>query len=263
MNRAVVSRENLTERKRMEQDPVSGAERTHGVPLDRKVARGDPIVNKLLAALPRKEYQRLRAGFEPVTLTYGEVLYEPGEPSRYVYFPNDALVSLLATVEDHQALEVGLVGREGMVGISLALGMRDSPVRGLVQATGTAMRMSVVRFRKEFRKSPRLQGELCRLLHAQLFQARQTAACNRFHVVEARLARWLLTTRDRVRSDQFLLTQDFLSNLLGVRRVGISMAAGALRKRKLIGYSRGKIRILDRKGLEAASCSCYGTIKHV
>jgi CRP-like cAMP-binding protein len=261
--RVIVSREDLTERKRMEHSPVSGAERTDGERLDRKVAKGDPIANKLLASLPRKEYQSLRAGLQPVTLTYGDVLYEPGEPSRYVYFPNDALVSLLATVEGQQALEVGLVGCDGMVGISLALGMRAPPVRGLVQVTGTAMRMNVVRFRKELRKSPRLQGELCRLLHAQLFQARQTAACNRFHVVEARLARWLLTARDRVRSDQFLLTQDFLSQLLGVRRVGISMAAGALQKRKLIRYSRGKIRILERKGLEAAACSCYATIKRV
>jgi PAS domain S-box-containing protein len=262
----VVSRENISERKRMEHSPVSGAERLHRErPLgpEREVAKGSPIANKLLAALPRKDYQRLLGGFEPVTLTYGEVLYEPNEPSRYIYFPNDALVSLLATVEGDQALEVGLVGCEGMVGVSLALGMRAPPVRCLVQVTGTAMRMNVVRFRKELRRIPLLQGELCRLLHTQLFQARQTAACNRFHVVEARLARWLLTTCDRVRSDQFLLTQEFLSNLLGVRRVGISAAAGALQKRKLIGYSRGKIRILDRKGLEAAACSCYETIKRV
>ena len=265
-SRVVVSREHTAGRKRMEQGPASGVESTHGEPLlglARKAAKGNPIANKLLAALPRKEYQSLRAGFEPVTLSYGEVLYEPGEPGRYVYFPNDALVSLLATVEGGQALEVGLVGCEGMVGVSLALGMRAPPVRGLVQVTGTAMRMNVVRFRKELRKSPCLQGELCRLLHTQLFQARQTAACNRFHVVEARLARWLLTTRDRVRSDEFLLTQEFLSNLLGVRRVGISTAAGALQKRKLIGYSRGKIRILNPKGLEAASCSCYGIVKGV
>ena len=262
--RAIVSRENVVERKRMKQSPASGVERTHGerlLGLDRKVAKGGPVANKLLASLPRKEYQSLLGGFEPVTLTCGEVLYEAGEPSRYVYFPNDALVSLLATVEGGQALEVGLVGCEGMVGISLALGMRAPPVRCLVQATGTAMRMNVVRFRKELSKSPRLQGELCRLLHAQLFQARQTAACNRFHVVEARLARWLLTARDRVRSDEFLLTQEFLSNLLGVRRVGVSIAASALQRRKLIGYSRGKITILDRKGLEAASCGCYEIVR--
>jgi CRP-like cAMP-binding protein len=203
----------------------------------------------------------LRAGFEPVTLTHVEVLYEPGEATRYVYFPNDALVSLLTTVEGHEALEVGLVGREGMVGISVALGVELASVRALVQSTGTALRMNAVRFRREFRKSPPLQSELYRFIHVKLAQARQTAACNRFHVLEARLARWLLMTRDRVRSNRFLLTQEFLSDMLGVRRVGVSIAAGALQERKLISYSRGKIRILDRKGLEAASCSCYGFVK--
>jgi PAS domain S-box-containing protein len=273
--RVVVSRENVTERKRVERIPGDGAarevvsrknvaehkrqERLLG--LEHKVAKGDPIANSLLAALPREDYQGLLAGLEPVTLAYGEVLYEPGEPIRHVYFPNDSLVSLLTTVEGHQALEVGLVGREGMVGISLALGMDVSSVRALVQGTGTAMRMNAARFRKEFRKSLPLQGELYRFTHAKLAQARQTAACNRFHVVEARLARWLLMTRDRVRSDQFLLTQEFLADMLGVRRVGVSMAAGALQKRKLISYSRGKIRILDRKGLEAASCGCYEVVK--
>jgi hypothetical protein len=139
-----------------------------------------------------------------------------------------------------------------MVGISLALGIDVSSVRALVQGTGTAMRMSAARFRKEFRKGLPLQGELYRYAHAKLVQARQTAACNRFHVVEARLARWLLMTRDRARSDQFLLTQAFLADMLGVRRVGVTQAAGTLQQRKLISYSRGKIRILDRHGLEAA-----------
>jgi CRP-like cAMP-binding protein len=260
----IVSRENVVERKRTERIFGGRAEVKHGEPLlglDRKVAKGGPIANNLLAALPRKEYRSLLAGLEPVTLTYGEVLFEPGEPIRHVYFPNDCLVCLLTTVEGHQALEVGLVGREGMVGISLALGIGASSVRALVQAGGTAMRMDAARFRKEFRKSTQLQSELYRFIHAQLVQARQTAACNRFHVVEARLARWLLMTRDRLRSDQFRLTQDFLADMLGVRRVGVSIAAGALQKRKLISYSRGKITILDRKGLEAASCGCYEIVR--
>jgi len=246
--RGVVSRKNLAERRREER-------------LLGKVAKGNPIANILLAALPRKDYKSLLAGLEPVTLTYGEVLCEPGEPITHVYFPNDCLVSLLTTVEDHHALEVGLVGREGMVGISLALGTGVSSVRALVQGTGTAMRMNAALFRKEFRKSLPLQGELYRFIHAELAQARQTAACNRFHRVEARLARWLLMTRDRVRSAQFLLTHAFLADMLGVRRVGVSLAAGALQRRKLISYTRGKITILDRKGLEAASCGCYGIIK--
>jgi len=251
--RGVFSRKNSAERKRQE--------RLLG--LRRKVAKEGSIANSLLAGLPRKDYRRLLAGLEPVTLTYGEVLFEPGELIRHVYFPNDSIVSLLTTVEGHHALEVGLVGREGLVGISLALGVDVSSIRALVQGTGTAMRMNAARFRKEFHKSLPLQGELYRYAHAKLAQARQTAACNRFHVVEARLARWLLMTRDRVRSDEFLLTQAFLADMLGVRRVGVTKAAGDLQQRKLISYSRGKIRILDRKGLEATSCGCYEIIENL
>jgi len=229
----------------------------------KKVAKGNSIANSLLAALPRKDYQRLLAGLEPVTLTFGEVLYEPGEPIRHVYFPNDSLVSLLTTVEDHEALEVGLVGREGMVGISLALGIDVASVRALVQGTGTALRMKTARFHKEFRQSGPLQRELYRYTHAKLAQARQTAACNRFHVVEARLARWLLMTRDRLQSNDFRLTQELLSHMLGVQREGVTRAAGQLQKRKLIEYSRGNIRIVDRRGLEAASCSCYRIVRNM
>jgi CRP-like cAMP-binding protein len=220
-----------------------------------------PVANSMLAALPRREYQRLLAGLEPVTLSFGEVLYEPGEPIRHVYFPGNSLVSLLTLVEDHLALEVGMIGREGMVGISLALGIEESSVRALVQGTGTAMRMKTARFRREFRKSLPLQRELYRYTHALMAQVTQTAACNRFHVVEARCARWLMMTRDRVRSDRFRLTQEFLGHMLGVRRVGVTKAARALQRRKLISYSRGHIRILDQKGLEAASCSCYEIVK--
>ena len=251
--RVVVSRENVTERKR--------AERIPGNVTGHKVAEGGPIANSLLAALPAKDYQGLLAGFELVTLTYGEVLFEPGEPIRHVYFPNDSLVSLLTTIEGHEALEVGLVGREGMIGISLVLGMDVSSVRALVQGAGTALRMNAARFRKQFRKSLPLQGELYRYAHAMLIQARQTAACNRFHAVAGRLARWLLMTHDRARSDQFLLTQKFLADMLGVRRAGVTKAAGTLQQRKLISYSRGKIRMLDRQGLEAASCGCYEAVK--
>jgi PAS domain S-box-containing protein len=273
--RVVVSRENVDGRKGVERihadgaargalSRESGAERKRQerlLGLEHRAAKGDLIANRLLAGLPRKDYQSLLAGLKPVTLTYGEVLYEPGEPIRHVYFPSDSLVSLLTTVEGHHALEVGLVGREGMVGVSLALGMDVAPVRALVQGTGTAMRMSAERFRKEFRKSLPLQGELHRYAHAKLSEARQTAACNRFHAVEARVARWLLMTRDRLGSDEFLLTQEFLADLLGVRRVGVSMAAGALQRRNLISYARGKIAILDRKGLQAASCGCYEVLK--
>ena len=220
-----------------------------------------PAANSMLAALPRKQYGHLLASLESVALNFGEVLYEPGERIRHVYFPNDSLVSLLTPVEGHLALEVGMVGREGMVGIPLYLGSDVSPVRALVQGAGTAMRMKSARFCREIRKSPQLQQEVGRYTGALMAQITQTAACNRFHVVEARLARWLLMTRDRVRSDEFRLTHEFLGHMLGVRRVGVTTAARALQRRKLISYSRGKIKILDQKGLEAACCSCYELVK--
>jgi CRP-like cAMP-binding protein len=220
-----------------------------------------PVANSLLAALPRNECQRLIASLEQVALTSGEILYEPGQKIEYVYFPIDSLVSLLTLVDQHKALEVSLVGREGMVGIPLTLEIGISPVRALVQGAGTDMRMKAAPFLKEFRQSPALQRELRRYTYALMAQITQTAACNRFHVVEARLARWLLMTYDRVQSNPFHLTQEFLSHMLGVRRVGVTKAARTLQKSKLISYSRGRITILDRKGLEAASCSCYEIVR--
>jgi CRP-like cAMP-binding protein len=220
------------------------------------------IPNLLLAALPRKSYAELLPGLTPVTLTFGDVLYEPGQKIDQVYFPSDSMVSLLTLVEDHLALEVGLVGLEGVVGSPLALGVDRSPVRALVQGGGAAMRMSAGSFRSALRRSPPLQRGLLRYVNALMSQVTQTAACNRFHLVEARLARWLLMTRDRMRSDEFRLTQDFLSHMLGVRRVGVTEAAGALQRRKLIEYSRGVIGILDDRGLEAAACSCYRIVRN-
>lgn len=219
------------------------------------------IENSLLAAVPRKEYRRLLAGLEPVTLTFGEVLYEPGETIRHVYFPGASLVSLLTLADGHLALEVGLIGREGMVGIPLVLGHNVSSVGALVQGTGTAMRMASAHFLEEFRLSLPLQQKLYRYTHTLMAQISQTAACNRFHVVEKRLARWLLMTHDRVKSDQFRMTHEFLGHMLGVRRVGVTKAAQALQQRKLIRYSRGDITVLDRSGLEAAACECYEVVK--
>jgi len=229
--------------------------------LEPKIAAQDRIANNLLAALPRKDYLGLLDGFEPVTLTYGTVLYEPDEPISHVFFPVDCLVSLLTTVEGRQAMEVGLVGREGMVGISLALGMDVSSVRALVQGTGTAMRMKAARFHKGFEHCLPLQRELYRYTYVKLAMARQTVACNRFHPIEARLARWLLMTSDRLLSQEFVLTQEFLGDMLGVLRAAVNRAAGSFQQRNLIGYRRGKIKILDRKGLEAASCRCYTRIE--
>jgi CRP-like cAMP-binding protein len=222
-----------------------------------------PVANSLLAALPRKEYQRLLTGLEPVTLTFGDVLYKPGEPIRHVYFPSDSLVSLLTLVEGHMALEIGLVGREGMLGIPVALGINDSPVRALVLGTGTALRMTSEHFRSEHGKYGPLHTELNRYIHERIVQITQTAACNRFHPIEARLARWLLMTRDRMGTNHFRHTQELLGNMLGVLRVAVTKAASALQQRKLIRYSRGNISILDGNGLEAAACRCYQVVKDV
>ena len=226
-----------------------------------RAAKLEPVANSMLAALPRALYQRLLGGLERVTLDFGAVLYEPGDPIRDVYFPNNSVVSLLTLVEGRLALEVGLVGREGMVGLPLALGSDVSPVRALVQGTGTAMRMTAARFRRELRKSLPLQSGLHRYANILMAQISQTAACNRFHRVEARLARWLLMMRDRARSSHIHLTHKFLSSMLGVRREGVTEAAGKLQAAGLIEYRRGNISILDHLGLEAACCSCYEIVR--
>jgi CRP-like cAMP-binding protein len=254
---ALVTRESVSEHRR------ARAARDPGRATARRIAAvaraGTP--NRLLAALPAAEYERLLASLEPVTLTYGEVLYEPGEKMRHVYFPNDCLVSLLTVVEGHRALEVGLVGREGMVGSRLAMGIAASSVRALVQGTGTAVRMKSARFLQEFRRSPALQRALFNFTDALMLQITQTAACNRFHTVGERLARWLLMTRERLSSSEFYLTHEFLADMLGVRRVGVTSAASALQRRRLIRYRRGTITILDQRGLEAAACSCYRQVR--
>jgi CRP-like cAMP-binding protein len=226
-----------------------------------QAAKLEPVTNTIFAALPKLLYQRLLRGSELATLDFGDVLYEPGDPIQYVYFPNNCVVSLLTLVEAGRALEVGLVGREGMVGVSLALGSDVSAVRARVQGGGTAMRMKAARFRKELRKSLPLQSAVHRYANALMVQVSQTAACNRFHMVDARLARWLLMMRDRGRSSHIHLTHEFLSAMLGVRREGVTVAAGKLQAAGLIQYSRGNINILDHQGLEAASCACYEIVR--
>ena len=226
-----------------------------------RAAKQSSSANHLLAAVPRIVYQRMLTGLVPIELTYGQVLYEPEGPIRDVYFPIDCLVSLLTAVDKRRTLEVGMVGNEGMVGMPMALGIGISAVRSLVQGSGTAMRMTAARFRAEFKNNMPLQRALFRYNHLLMAQISQTAACNRFHEAEPRLARWLLMTSDRLHADEFLLTQEFLSHMLGVRREGVTRAAGALHRRKLIDYRRGKITILDRKGVEAAACTCYRIVK--
>jgi CRP-like cAMP-binding protein len=220
-----------------------------------------PLANRLLAALPKKEYQQLLPELEPVTLTFGDILFEPGDNIRHVYFPNNSIVSLLSAVGEREHVEVGMVGSDGMAGLPVFMGVSKSRTRGLVQGEGGAMRMKATALRKEITNGSSLQKLLHRYTHALLTQISQTAACNRFHLVNPRLARWLLMTHDRIEGDEFRLTQEFLSKMLGVRREGVTLAAGILQKQKLIRYSRGRIRILDRAGLERASCNCYAMVK--
>jgi CRP-like cAMP-binding protein len=217
--------------------------------------------NLLLTALPSAERRRLTALCEPIELTFGQVLCEQGARIRHVYFPSGGFISLISTLDDRPKLEVGLVGSEGMLGISLLLDVHVAPLTGLVQGTGSALRMDAARFSDELKRSPALRGALNSYLYVLMSQFAQMAACTRFHVVQARLARWLLMTRDRARSDEFYLTQEFIAYMLGVRRVGISRAARALQKRKLIRYTRGRMTVLDGRGLEAASCACYAVAR--
>ena len=221
------------------------------------------IPNRLLGSLPRREYQRLLPYLETVDLAYAEVLHEPRSRIRYVYFPNTCLVSLLGTVDGQRAAEVGLVGAEGIVGISAALGLPESPFLTVVQGRGMAMRMTATDLQREIVSAVELQRSLFRFTHQLMTQIAQTAACNRFHVVTQRMARWLLTTRDRVHSGEFRITQEFLARMLGVRRVGVTEAAMSLQQRKLIAYNRGNMVILDHRGLTAAACSCYKVVKDI
>jgi CRP-like cAMP-binding protein len=222
-----------------------------------------PAPNRILAGLPPKEYQRLAAQLEPVELRFGQVLYEPGGSIRHVYFPINCLVSLLTAVDKRRTLEVGMVGNEGMTGMPFVLGVEVSGVRALVQGGGKALRIAAIPFRTEFNRSRPLQQALFRYTYALMAQISQTAACNRFHDSQARLARWLLMTRERVGADGFAMTQEFLAHMLGLRREGVTEAASALKRSKLISYHRGRIDILDVNGLKASSCACYQLVKKV
>lgn len=213
--------------------------------------------NRLLASLPRMEREQLLANCEQIELTFAKVLYRAGERVPHVYFPTGSCISLVTPIDGGASLEVGLVGNEGMLGIALILGVDVAPFHAVVQGAGPALRIRAPSFLHLLEQSAALKRALKRYLYVSLSQLAQSAACTRFHVVEARLASWLLMTQDRAHADNFHLTHVFLAYMLGVRRVGITKAANSLQNKKLISYRRGDIKIIDRVGLEAASCGCY------
>ena len=219
--------------------------------------------NYLIARLPKAARVRLDAIGQVVDLPLSQVLGEAGDPTRHVHFPIDGFVSLLAQVDSEHVIEVGMVGREGMLGIQLALGVASEPLKSLVQGQGQALRIDAAAFRRELEASPVLRTTLDRYVYVLLSQHARAAACLRFHMIEERLARWLLMSQDRAFSDVFQLTQEFLAYMLGVRRVGVTVAAGELQRRGLIAYERGEMRIVDRAGLELAACSCYASDRAV
>ncbi len=215
------------------------------------------VENHLIELLPRKDRVHLLAVCEPVQLVLGDVLCEPGNPMRHVYFPTDGFISLVALSDGKPALEVGMVGREGMLGAHLALGVVTAPLHAVVQGPGGAWRVGSTAFRGELKRSPALRRSLNHYLYVLMTQLAASASCLRFHLIGPRLARWLLMSQDRAHADRFRVTHEFLAYMLGVRRVGITMAAGALQRGGLIEYHRGELTVLDRRGLEAAACGCY------
>ena len=217
--------------------------------------------NRLLASLPKAEYKRLASVLEQVQLTFGEVLYEADETIDFVYFPENSIISLISPMSARSTIEVGMVGNEGVVGLSVFMGVDHSLTRAIVQGSGSAMRLASSAVRYESNRLSSLHRLMHCYSHSFLAQVSQSSACNRFHSVNTRLARWLMMTSDRLGSDEFRLTQEFMSNMLGVRREGVNKAAGMLQTDKMIRYSRGMITILDRDLLEDSACQCYAIIK--
>jgi CRP-like cAMP-binding protein len=221
----------------------------------------DARMNHLLAALPDDEFTRLKPNLEPVSLTLGKVIYESGEQLDYVYFPTTAIISLLYIMENGSTAEIGMAGNDGLVGISLFMGGSTTPNRAVVQSAGNAFRFRSKELKFEFHMSGEFQNILLRYTQYLMTQISQTAVCNRLHSVEQHLCRWLLINHDLLQTNRLVMTHDLIANMLGVRREGVSIAAGHLQKKELIKYVRGTITILDRKGLETAVCECYNVVK--
>lgn len=218
------------------------------------------IFNRLLAALPQSAYTNLLPDMEIVSLEFKQVLYEPKEPIAYVYFPLDCLISLFTVMADSTAAEVTMVGNEGVLGLAVFLGNDTTPFRAIVQIPGDALRMKTDAFKQAI-NFDLLSDGLKRYTQTLLIQIAQSSACNSHHTVEQRCCRWLLMMHDSAKSDRFLITQEFLSQMVGVRRASVNEVAGRLQKAGLIRYNRGQIKICDRQGLEAASCECYSLVK--
>ena len=222
-----------------------------------RAASAAPLTNRLLDQLPARDRDRMIAACEKVDLVFEDVIDEAGGTIGHVYFPTGSFISMLVPMGGRSTLEVALAGNEGMYGLPVAFGVSTTPMRALVQGAGPALRMSAAAFRSRIARVPALRACVDRYIYIVMSQLIQVAGCNRFHVVEQRLARWLLMTGDRAHSATFKITHEFLAYMLGVRRVGITEAATALQERNLITYTRGLLTILDRKGLERAACSCY------
>lgn len=221
----------------------------------------NPLTNQLLASLPEAEWQRWQPQMERVELKLGQVLYESGTTMHHVYFPTNAIVSLLYVMEDGASAEIAVVGHEGVVGISIFMGGGSTPSRAVVQSAGWGFRMRAAVIKEEFARSMPVLHLLLRYTQALITQMAQTAVCNRHHSLDQQLCRWLLLSMDRLKGNELIMTQELIANMLGVRREGVTEAALRLQKAGLISYARGHIQILDRPGLEQRTCECYGVVK--
>lgn len=224
-------------------------------------AAHDPRQNHLLAALPATDFERLRPHLKLIPLPLGEALYEPGIVLRYLYFPTNSIVSLLYVMADGASAEIAVVGNEGVIGVSLFMGGETTPSRAVVQSAGHAYRLPGQVLKEEFTRGGEMQHLLLRYTQALLTQMAQTAVCNRHHSLDQQLCRWLLLSLDRLPTNELVMTQELIANMLGVRREGVTEAAGNLQEAGLIQYSRGRITVLDRPGLEARTCECYAVVK--
>jgi CRP-like cAMP-binding protein len=221
----------------------------------------DPRQNHLLAALPATDFERLQSQLKLISLELGAALYEPGVEMRHLYFPTNSIVSLLYVMADGASAEIAVVGNEGVVGVALFMGGETTPSRAVVQSAGYAYRLPGQVLKEEFTRGGAMQHLLLRYTQALLTQMAQTAVCNRHHSLDQQLCRWLLLSLDRLSANELVMTQELIANMLGVRREGVTEAAGHLQDAGLIRYSRGRITVTDRSGLEARTCECYAVVK--